>query len=69
MRILTRTRKETTQALKHHSHITWGIGAALLPSPVKFLPRRKKKGKLTWIRRVAGCRLGLKPAPEDPDES
>ena len=38
----------------------------MLPSPVKFLPRRKKKGKLTWIRRVAGCRLGLKP---DPDQT
>ena len=53
---------KTTQAVKTTPHINLGKGATLVPSIVKLLTA-KRKGKINGDQE--GCRLGLKPAPDD----
>ena len=55
-------KKKTTQAVKATPHINQGKGATLVPSTVKLLHREKER-KINGDQE--GCRLGLKPAPNE----
>jgi hypothetical protein len=55
-------KRKNSQAMKATPHINSGKGAILVPSTVKLL-HRKKEGKNNGD--LEGCRLGLKPAPDE----
>jgi hypothetical protein len=56
------TKRKTTQAVKTTPHINQGKGITLVPGTVNSSTNKNKK---EVIRDQEGCRLDLKPAPEE----
>jgi hypothetical protein len=55
-------RRKNYAGSESHPHNNEGKGATLVPSTVKLL-HREKEGKINGDQE--GCRLGLKPAPDE----